>query len=162
MSCSCSDCSTVVTALVGATGAAGTSTGIATGGFSTSATAVAKLTTANRLDTASNAVTVAGYQWSIITIGTVATANIAIFKVTAQINATGNHIATLTALNTNSGSAVANVSAKQNCGTNERISWQFEIANVVSGDVFAVKIVTDTEAVTPVLTSGHVEVMVYE
>ncbi len=159
--CGCS-CDESVTALIGATGSDGTSEVIATASLSTTA-AVHYMYTANRLDTASNNVYAAGagYEWSLITIPAVAASNIAIFDLTAQINATDVHTVTVTVLNTNSGAPVANISAIQACGLRESLAMRFQIGNVVQGDVFAVKILSDGAAVTPVLTSGNCQIDIY-
>lgn len=162
MSCNCNDCTENITALGGETGSDGTSTVISTSVLSTTA-AVHSLYTANRLDSASNNVYAAGagYQWSVVTIPAIAASNIAIFDFTAQINATDTHTVTVTVLNTNSGAVVANVSAIQACGVNESLAMRFQIGDVVEGDVFAIKFLSDGTTVTPVLTSGNCQIDLY-
>lgn len=158
MSCNCSDCTTVITALTGATGSSGTSVGVTTGGFSTSATSLEYVYTTNRLTTANNAL---NYNWEVITVPAVPTANVAIFEVNAQVNATGSHTLTMTAIENGSGAPVPNVSCVQVCETSERVSWRFEVANVVQGQVYVISFVTSDLGVAPALRSGNTKIEIF-
>lgn len=157
MSCNCG-CDDSITALQGVAGDDGTSTGVATSSFSTAASSLEYVYTANRANTASNAL---DYDWSVITIPAVSTANVAIFSAMFQVNATTTHDVTITVLNTLSGAPVSGINFIQNAGTRELINVRFEIANVAQNDVFALHIVSSDPAVTPLLKGGNCEIKIY-
>ena len=159
--CGCADCTTAITSLTGATGAAGTSTVVATSGLAATATVEHFLTT-QRLDTASNAV--APYTWSIVTIPTVATTNVAVFNVNAEVTATGAHDLTLTVVditNPASPAVVANLSRTFNSVVTTGVSFNFEISNVVSAAIYGIIFTSSDVGVTPLLTGGHSQITIY-
>ncbi len=157
MSCACNDCTENITALTGDTGADGTSTVISTSVLSTTA-AVHSLYTANRASTASNAL---DYDWSVITIPSVAASNIAIFDAMFAVTSTGAHTVTVTVLNTLSGAPVSGISYVQVCETSETINVRFQIANVAQNDVFAIHLVTSDPTVTATLKGGNCQIDIY-
>lgn len=159
MSCNCG-CTDSITALQGDTGRDGTSTVLATSPVSGAAT-VEYLYTANRLNTASNDIynATAGYQWTIMTVPAVSASNVMTIQVSAQINATDVHTTTATLLV--GGAPVANVSAVQACGVNERMTFQFQTSGLTQGSVVIIKLVSNGALVTPVLTGGLAVVNIY-
>jgi hypothetical protein len=101
------------------------------------------------------------YDWTLITVPAVASANVALFDAMFQVNATDVHDVTVTVLNTLSGAPVAGISFIQSCGTRELINVRFEIANVSENDVYALHIVSSDPAVTPTLKGGNARVDIY-
>lgn len=156
--CGCGCEGTVITALEGPAGSDGTTTGVVTGGFSTSASTLEYVYTTNRASTSANAL---DYDWSIITIPAVSASNVAIFDVMFQINATDVHNVTMTVLETLSGAPVAGISFVQNCGTREMMSARFEVANVTQGQIYALHLVSSDPAVSPSLRGGNARIDIY-
>lgn len=157
--CNCSDCSESITALTGPPGLDGTTTSITTGAFSTAASAVEYVITANRLSTAANAL---DYDWSVVTIPAgVGAANVAIFSATAQINATGAHNVTITVIETLSGAPVAGISFEQNCETRQTVNVRFQIGNVIEGAIYAIHFATSDPTVTATLKGGNCRIDIY-
>jgi hypothetical protein len=57
--------------------------------------------------------------------------------------------------------AVANISAIQNCGTRERLSFRFEIGNVTSGAVYTLKFLSSSAVVSAALRGAHYRTDIY-
>lgn len=158
-SCNCG-CTDNITSLEGPQGSDGTSTEVVSTPISTVA-AYHGLTTVRRLDTATDDIYNGGngYAATLITIPTVAAANLMIVDFNAQINATDIHDVTVTILA--GGVPVANLGRIQNCGTRESLSGRFEVGNVTAGTVYTLKFLSSSAVVTAVIRGGHFRTDIY-